>query len=209
MGWIPRRLEDFGDGGAFPEIHLAQYPLGMGRKDSKLRNRSGGSGGTLTSGTSTQLALQVDREGRVQYDQIVRQGHGKDKIVYSKFTDLIEATNLDERELAKPDEEFIAQNTDRTRAALEKVINSKVASSFKAGGQFENASQKDKEKDTVYYRYTPARTAGSDGKNETRIVRMEEADVDPLAPVRLFVIFCCSALYRCCCCCCCRCCLLM
>ena len=26
-GWIPRTVEDFGDGGAFPEIHVAQYPL--------------------------------------------------------------------------------------------------------------------------------------------------------------------------------------
>lgn len=30
-GWVPRNLTDFGDGGAFPEIHVAQYPLDMGR----------------------------------------------------------------------------------------------------------------------------------------------------------------------------------
>ena len=30
-GWIPRTLDDFGDGGAFPEIHTAQYPLEMGK----------------------------------------------------------------------------------------------------------------------------------------------------------------------------------
>lgn len=28
----PRTDEDFGDGGAFPEIHIQQFPLGMGRK---------------------------------------------------------------------------------------------------------------------------------------------------------------------------------
>ena len=27
-GWIPRTVDDFGDGGAYPEIHVAQYPLG-------------------------------------------------------------------------------------------------------------------------------------------------------------------------------------
>lgn len=27
-GWRPRNAEDFGDGGAFPEIPYAQYPLG-------------------------------------------------------------------------------------------------------------------------------------------------------------------------------------
>ncbi|KAG6533041.1 hypothetical protein ZIOFF_006902 [Zingiber officinale] len=37
-GFVPRKPEDFGDGGAFPEIHVAQYPFGpfgMGRKDRK------------------------------------------------------------------------------------------------------------------------------------------------------------------------------
>jgi len=32
QGFVPRAPEDFGDGGAFPEIHVAQYPLDMGRK---------------------------------------------------------------------------------------------------------------------------------------------------------------------------------
>lgn len=27
-GWIPRGEADFGDGGAFPEITVVQYPLG-------------------------------------------------------------------------------------------------------------------------------------------------------------------------------------
>ncbi len=33
-GWIPRSLDDYGDGGAFPEIMVAQYPLNMGAKSS-------------------------------------------------------------------------------------------------------------------------------------------------------------------------------
>ena len=35
--FIPRNQEDFGDGGAFPEIHIMQYPLDMGRKDKVWR----------------------------------------------------------------------------------------------------------------------------------------------------------------------------
>ena len=31
-GFVPRAPEDFGDGGAYPEIHVAQYPLGLGKK---------------------------------------------------------------------------------------------------------------------------------------------------------------------------------
>lgn len=30
--WKPRSNEDFGDGGAYPECHIAQYPLEMGRR---------------------------------------------------------------------------------------------------------------------------------------------------------------------------------
>ena len=32
-GWVPRSLDDYGDGGAFPEVHVAQYPLNMGAKN--------------------------------------------------------------------------------------------------------------------------------------------------------------------------------
>ena len=34
--WVPRSLDDFGDGGAFPEIHVAQYPLNMGNKKATV-----------------------------------------------------------------------------------------------------------------------------------------------------------------------------
>lgn len=57
-------LQDFGDGGAFPEIHVAQFPLEMGRKKK----------------TSNALAVQVDAEGKIKYDAIARQGQGKDKV---------------------------------------------------------------------------------------------------------------------------------
>lgn len=167
---------------------MAQYPLGMGRKDGKLRG-SGASSGAPSSRASTQLALQVDKEGRVQRDQIVRHGHNRDRIVYSRFTDLIEATSLDEKELAKPDDDAIAQNTNRTRSALEKVINTKVVSGFKAGGRYEDAAQKEAEKSAVYYRYTPAKTAQSTSSrnSETRIIRLEDAPVDPLEPPKFKV----------------------
>src|SRR5271154_2433953 len=38
QGYIPRNVDDFGDGGAFPEIHIAQYPLDMGRKKTEKSN---------------------------------------------------------------------------------------------------------------------------------------------------------------------------
>lgn len=63
-GWVPRTQDDFGDGGAFPEIGIAQYPLAMGLKKS----------------TSNALAVSLDATGKIKYDAIARQGHGKDKV---------------------------------------------------------------------------------------------------------------------------------
>lgn len=34
-GYVPTNIDDFGDGGAFPEIHLVQYPLNMGKPGVK------------------------------------------------------------------------------------------------------------------------------------------------------------------------------
>ena len=57
-------LQDFGDGGAFPEIAVAQYPLGMGQKKS----------------SSNALAVQLDAKGKIKYDAIAKYGHAKDKV---------------------------------------------------------------------------------------------------------------------------------
>ena len=65
-----RSLEDFGDGGAYPEIHVAQYPMNLGRPEHEKNKKS------------KALAVQLDAEGKVKYDVLARQGHGKDKIVY-------------------------------------------------------------------------------------------------------------------------------
>jgi SNW domain-containing protein 1 len=39
-GWKPKEQSDFGDGGAYPECHIAQYPLDMGRKKAVSGNHS-------------------------------------------------------------------------------------------------------------------------------------------------------------------------
>lgn len=53
--------------GAFPEIHVAQYPLDMGKADRP-------------SSDST-LAVTVGADGNVNYDAIVKQGRNKDKYI--------------------------------------------------------------------------------------------------------------------------------
>lgn len=59
-------MQDFGDGGAFPEIIVSQFPLNMGRPNNKS--------------SSNALAVQLDAEGRVKYDVLARQGHRPDKV---------------------------------------------------------------------------------------------------------------------------------
>lgn len=153
-GWIPRapevyfpqnfsyinldfnfwcRPQDFSDGGAYPEITAAQFPLSMGRFEK--------------ASSSNALAVQLNAEGKVKYDVIARyqitknsllgkglmrfccrQGHTKDKIVYSRLSDLLPAEVLaeDDPSLAKPDEEEIEETTEKTRLALEKLTQSKI-----------------------------------------------------------------------------------
>ena len=51
-------LQMYGDGGAFPEIHMAQYPLNMGLKKNE---------------TSNAIQLQLDADGKPKFDAIVKQ----------------------------------------------------------------------------------------------------------------------------------------
>ncbi len=62
QGFVPRRPADFGDGGAFPEIHVAQYPLDMGKPDQQRGSQT--------------LAVTIGGDGQVNYDAILKQGTG-------------------------------------------------------------------------------------------------------------------------------------
>uniref|UniRef100_A0A8C6U8Z7 SNW domain-containing protein 1 n=1 Tax=Neogobius melanostomus TaxID=47308 RepID=A0A8C6U8Z7_9GOBI len=163
-GWVPRALEDFGDGGAFPEIHVAQFPLEMGRKKK----------------TSNALAVQVDAEGKIKYDAIARQGQSKDKVVFSKYTDLLpkEVLNDEASELQKPDEEAVQELTEKTRSALSKAVSQKIAAAMPVRAA-------DKLAPAQYIRYTPSQqgVAFNSGAKQ-RVIRMVEMQKDPMEPPR-------------------------
>ncbi|KAG6860956.1 mRNA splicing protein [Termitomyces sp. Mi166 len=165
-GWKPSTPEDFGDGGAFPECHIAQYPLDMGRK-------KGSSGNTL--------ALQVDSEGNVRYDAIAHQGQRPDKIIQSQFKDLVplfHRKDLDDkdRSMERPSEEEVQTTADKTRAALEKLVNGKIKAA-----QPKNVP--DAQGKTTFIRYTPGQQNGQGGLQQ-RIIKMTEVVEDPLEPPR-------------------------
>ncbi|KAI9933234.1 hypothetical protein ASPWEDRAFT_53029 [Aspergillus wentii DTO 134E9] len=164
-GWRPRAPEDFGDGGAFPEILVAQYPLDMGRKG--------------TASTSNALAVQVDAEGKVKYDAIARRGHSDDRIVHASFKDLIplrQRVDMGEVSLDRPSEEEVAAQMEKTKNALANLVDGAVAAqkpkNVKGGRRAE----------PTFVRYTPANQMGDNDKKNDRIMKIVERQQDPMEP---------------------------
>ncbi|GAA5942839.1 mRNA splicing protein PRP45 [Sporobolomyces koalae] len=161
-GWFPKEQRDFGDGGSYPECHRAQYPLEMGRKHK------------ATAGNT--LALQVDADGRVKYDAIAQQGHRKGVHVQSSFKDLVPLANRTDiskeaLEMQRPSEEEVQATADRTKAALEKLVNGKIKAA-----QPKNVPNSQGE--TSFMRYTPQQG----GVQNQKIIKMTEVVEDPLEP---------------------------
>nr|POF19379.1 isoform 2 of snw/ski-interacting protein [Quercus suber] len=111
-GFVPRKAEDFGDGGAFPEIHIEQYPLDMGRD-------------RLLKPGSKIVPVIIDTHGNIAYDAIVRQNENSNKILYSQHKDLEPKVMKYDCEEKCDDEELkkeIEKTTVETKAALEKIF---------------------------------------------------------------------------------------
>ncbi|CAL1360659.1 unnamed protein product [Linum trigynum] len=173
-GFVPRKLADFGDGGAFPEIHIAQYPLDMYRNLSAARPRS------------KIVSVTVDAHANVMHDAIARQDENLKKIVYSQLEDIIPKIlkGEDEEEEEFHDDEIemqkeIEQTTGETKAALEKTLNVKLSAAHP-----KNVPQHSS--DPTYFTYSLSQSyeaSFNSGANE-RIVRMANHPVDPLEPPR-------------------------
>ena len=157
-------MEDYGDGGAFPEIPVAQYPLDMGRKSQSSSNA---------------LAVQVDAEGKVKYDAIARQGHNEKRIIHASFKDLIplrQRADVGDVSLERPSEEEVAAQTERTKSALATLVTGAVAAQKPKNvtGITRNAP--------TYVRYTPANQMGDVSRKNDRIMKIVERQQDPMEP---------------------------
>ena len=75
---------------------VAQFPLGMGRERKERSNA---------------LPVQMDAEGRIKFDSLLRQGQSKNKIIHSKFSDLVEKQIKadDDPDLMRPSEEKLKE----------------------------------------------------------------------------------------------------
>lgn len=128
--------------------------------------------------TSNAVAVQLDAQGKVKYDVIARQGHSKDKIVYSKLSDLLpsEITSEEDPSLQRPSSEETDELTEKTRKALEKITRSKIAAAMPVRCA-------EKQAPAQYIRYTPSQQGQSFNSGaKQRVIRMVEAQVDPLEP---------------------------
>ncbi|KAI1284321.1 SKIP/SNW domain-containing protein [Xylaria sp. FL0933] len=164
LGWRPRLEEDYGDGGAFPEIPIAQYPMNMGK-------------GSATSNNA--LALQVDAEGKVKYDAIAKQGHAEGRIVHASFKDLIplrQRADAGEISLARPTEEQVAATTAKTKEALASLVGSAVAS------QKPKNLNINTKREATYVKYRPANQMGDNSKKQDRVIKIVERQKDPMSP---------------------------
>jgi SNW domain-containing protein 1 len=166
--FIPRSLEDFGDGGAYPELHLAQFPLGMGKK-----------GGSGSGRQSNALALQVRGEdGKVSYDAVVTQHHRNKTKVYTKFSDIVEKDGEAADALALPSRDDEAEATNRTKEALQALVQGQITSALPTNV----ARQKSAKEASSYVRYTPHDQGKMGGQSQQRIIRMVEVAKDPMEP---------------------------
>lgn len=165
-GFKPSKPEDFGDGGAFPEIHYAQYPLGMGRSTQKPGSKT--------------LPLTVDEHGTLRYDTIVRQNENSKKIVYAQHSDLVPIFAKDDQEEEEMEvdemQKEIDETTQETKAALEKIVNVRLSAA-----QPKNVPETAMGSKFIKYKPSQQSAAFNSGAKE-RIIRMVEMPVDPLEP---------------------------
>lgn len=160
-GFMPRRPEHFGDGGAFPEIHVAQYPLDMGKETEKADSRI--------------IPVSVDAQGKIAFDAVVKQAENARKNVFSQHSDLVPKVPT-EVDTEKPSAEEAEATTERTKAALEKIIEGKLSAAQPKSVPSQSSAPS-------FIKYTPSQqsAAYNSGANQ-RVIRMVEMPKDPLEP---------------------------
>ena len=168
LNYEPTSVDDYGDGGAFPEINRLQYPLNMGKAGTKGR---------------AVVSLEVDGKGGLKYDSIIKNGKRNNTrmSVQSTLVDTKEKDGAPET-LAMPDEEEIADTAERTRLALEAKMSGLAGGPGKSTSHHDQVQKKD-EKDPQYIRYNVLPNApGYSEKTAQRVIKMVEAPVDPMEP---------------------------
>mmetsp|Transcript_14427 Transcript_14427/g.56734 ORF Transcript_14427/g.56734 Transcript_14427/m.56734 type:complete len:688 (-) Transcript_14427:53-2116(-) len=158
QGFVPKCDEDYGDGGAFPEVHQLQYPYGMGEPGATKQNV---------------LARALDSSGRVKFEGVVKKGEKKH--VWSTGKDLVPV--YDAEVIPRPSDEEVEETTEKTRKALMGLVEGKVQANKPSRPAEQRA-------EATFVRYTPAQstTALQTDAPKQRVIKMIEIPIDPLEP---------------------------
>lgn len=125
------------------------------------------------------IAVDVDANGDVKYDAIVKQGGNRDKTMYTSLDDMKEK-EADGAALRMPTADEELEASERTRAAMEQIIGAKVAASKPVTAVQAPASASE----AKFIKYTPNPNApGVQQGAKQRIIRMVEAQVHFIAAV--------------------------
>eukprot|EP01113_Clastostelium_recurvatum_P033545 TRINITY_DN4444_c0_g1_i3.p1 TRINITY_DN4444_c0_g1~~TRINITY_DN4444_c0_g1_i3.p1 ORF type:complete len:714 (+),score=177.95 TRINITY_DN4444_c0_g1_i3:298-2142(+) len=121
------------------------------------------------------VPLSTDANGNVRYDAIL--GGGPNRKIFSQATDMVER-QFGQDDLRRPEGEELQATTDRTRAALEKLVNSKISASLPKAEAMANEVA-----GPTYIKYTPAQQGPQFNSGMShRIIRMVEVQQDPMEP---------------------------
>eukprot|EP01054_Gregarina_sp_Poly1_P001465 Gregarina_sp_Poly_1__1464@NODE_1367_length_4281_cov_300_263170_g915_i0_p2_GENE_NODE_1367_length_4281_cov_300_263170_g915_i0NODE_1367_length_4281_cov_300_263170_g915_i0_p2_ORF_typecomplete_len304_score72_63SKIP_SNW/PF02731_15/1_1e03SKIP_SNW/PF02731_15/1e55NAMassociated/PF14303_6/0_0053Homeobox_KN/PF05920_11/4_4e03Homeobox_KN/PF05920_11/0_51SMC_N/PF02463_19/6_NODE_1367_length_4281_cov_300_263170_g915_i033484259 len=165
-GWQPQQPEDFGGGGAYPEVHVLQHPLGLGKASGARQNAA--------------LSLQTDEQGVLRYDAILNQVNNR-MITHGKPSDH-KARWAREEELQRPSVEEEDKLAAETALALKQVTEIQQSTN-----QLARAVASTQQVDQ-YVRYVPdAAAPGYNPEINERIIRIVEKKVDPLEPPKFRV----------------------
>jgi SNW domain-containing protein 1 len=83
----------------------------MGRKNTRSDGPTGGV-----------LPLQTDAEGNIRYDLVLMQGQRDGKVIHSRLQDL-QGMDVTDDDRSRPNDEEVQEATEKTRQALEKLID--------------------------------------------------------------------------------------
>ena len=103
------------------------------------------------SSSTAIVSVDVDEKGQVRYDAIVKQGANKNKIVQTSLDDMKEKAG-DADALALPADDEEASTAEKTRLALEALLDSKIKKAKPTTMASSAPSAKD---EPNYIRYTP------------------------------------------------------
>jgi SNW domain-containing protein 1 len=126
--------------------------------------------------------VEIDKDGEVSYDAIVKGGTNADKKVYSRHEDL-RGGPANAEDIALPTEEEEQAEIARTQAAFSAMVSKSTAMDKASGSAMANAETSKYGRKDAVSEYTPRPDApGYNPAAAQRVIQMVPKQVDPMMP---------------------------